>query len=77
MSIHSLKENAFVATLASKVNYTWDKEVWIGGHSLTDSDGGDTFIWSDYSQFNIDNWAQFQPDQVYQISGLFVHWDHP
>ena len=61
-SVHSLKENAFIATLASEVNASWDKEVWIGGHAT--SEGGDSFLWSDYSEFNVDNWAKFQPDEV-------------
>ena len=65
-SVHTLKENAFIATLASEVNATWDKEVWIGGHAS--SEGGDTFQWSDYSQFNVDNWAKFQPNEVRQTT---------
>ena len=61
-SIHSLKENAFIATMAANVNVSWDKEVWIGAHST--QNGGDSFAWSDYSEFNVDNWAQYQPDEV-------------
>ena len=48
--------------MAANVNASWDKEVWIGAHST--QNGGDSFAWSDYSEFNVDNWAQYQPDEV-------------
>ena len=27
-------------------------------------DGGEEFEWVDYTEFNMDNWARDQPDQV-------------
>ena len=40
--------------------------VFIGGISKVN--GGDDFRWADYTQFNMDNWANDQPDQVRHIS---------
>ena len=37
-------------------------EVFLGGISTVD--GGEEFEWVDYTEFNMDNWARDQPDQV-------------
>ena len=34
----------------------------MGGISTVD--GGEEFEWVDYTEFNMDNWARDQPDQV-------------
>ena len=61
-SIHSMKENAFIAAMLYEDSNQDSKEVWIGGAST--SKGAREFLWADQTDFNIDNWAPGQPDQV-------------
>ena len=67
-SVHSAKENALLASMLylDKEGFGTDYgEVFIGG--ISKEDGGEEFQWADYSEFNMDNWAKNQPDQVKQL----------
>jgi len=55
-SIHSQKENAFVASLLQ------EDQTWIG--LLASPDDLNEFGWSDYTEFNMDKWASGQPSFV-------------
>ena len=61
-SVHSQKENAFIASLLYQDDDTSTDVVWIGGTAKTG--GGQNFEWSDYTPFNMDNWAPNEPDGV-------------
>lgn len=64
-SVHSAKENALLASLLylDKAHFDTDfGEVFIGG--ISKEDAGEEFQWADYSEFNMDNWARDQPDNV-------------
>ena len=54
-SIHSLKENALVASLLYQ---NTSSQAWLGGLM---SEYDSKISWSDYSEVNMDNWAAGQP----------------
>ena len=63
-SIHDLKENAFVASLVENQESSFE-DIWLGGVMKDDAT---TLSWSDYTPFNMDNWAMNQPDDKPYVS---------
>ena len=61
-SVHSQKENAFIASLLYQDDDTSTEVIWIGGTAT--SEGGLIFKWSDNTPFNMDNWAPNEPNEV-------------
>ena len=57
-SIHSQRENAFVASLLEADNDNSTNEAWTGG--ILNGDG--VYVWSDMTEFSINHWAPSQPD---------------
>ena len=64
VSVHSMKENAFVVSMLYEDSNGKSDEVWIGGICEDYLKHMHQYHWSDESPFNIDNWAENEPNSV-------------
>ena len=63
-SVHSMKENAFIASLLYADKNQETNQVWLGGSNLHTRSYGFDYRWTDYTDFNVDNWAKNEPNDV-------------